>query len=132
MPVAQTLASLRTRPAQPFGFRYDIGIYFGVRLTPFALASFFANALAGMAQLGDQTGFLILGEGSGDLAHHLPRDLVAGLIGRGVRIELCGATAKAYGWINDDLLPNIAVNTDAMARTIQLVQQGFIKISEAV
>jgi intracellular sulfur oxidation DsrE/DsrF family protein len=56
--------------------------------------------------------------------------LVADLVKRGVRIELCGATAKAHGWINADLLPDIAVNTDAMARTAQLVQQGFVKISE--
>jgi len=56
--------------------------------------------------------------------------LLADLAKRGVRIELCGATAKAHGWINADLLPDIAVNTDAMARTAQLVQQGFVKISE--
>ena len=49
---------------------------------------------------------------------------------RGVAIELCGATAKAHHWGNDDLLPNIKVNTDAMARTTQLVQAGFVKITE--
>ena len=49
---------------------------------------------------------------------------------RGVSIELCGATAKAHHWANDDLLPNIKVNTDAMARTTQLVQGGFVKITE--
>jgi hypothetical protein len=36
-----------------------------------------ADALAGVAQLGDQTRFLVFGEGSGDLAHHLPRRVVA-------------------------------------------------------
>ena len=36
-----------------------------------------ADALARVAQLGHQTGFLILGEGTGDLAHHLPRRVVA-------------------------------------------------------
>lgn len=56
--------------------------------------------------------------------------LVANLIKRGARVELCGATAKAHGWNNADLLPDIKVNTDAMARTAQLVQQGFVKISE--
>jgi intracellular sulfur oxidation DsrE/DsrF family protein len=56
--------------------------------------------------------------------------LVADLDEQGVRLELCGATAKAHGWTNKDLLPDIAVNTDAMARTVQLVQQGFVKISE--
>lgn len=58
------------------------------------------------------------------------KDLVADLTRRGVRVELCGATAKAHGWGNADLLPDIKVNTDAMARTTQLVQQGFVKITE--
>jgi intracellular sulfur oxidation DsrE/DsrF family protein len=58
------------------------------------------------------------------------RDMVAGLVKRGVKVELCGATAKAHNWGNADLLPDIKVNTDAMARTAQLVQQGFVKISE--
>jgi hypothetical protein len=60
------------------------------------------------------------------------RKLVADVVSRGVAIELCGATAKAYGWGNENLLPNIKVNTDAMARTVQLVPQGFIKITEAI
>jgi intracellular sulfur oxidation DsrE/DsrF family protein len=60
------------------------------------------------------------------------RELVADLMNRGVKVELCGATAKAHGWGNEDLLPHIEVNTDAMARTTQLVQQGFIKITEAI
>ena len=58
------------------------------------------------------------------------KNLVADLIKRGVRVELCGATAKAHHWGNADLLPDIKVNTDAMARTTQLVQQGFVKITE--
>ncbi len=58
------------------------------------------------------------------------KDLVGNLIKRGVKIELCGATAKAHHWGNADLLPEILVNTDAMARTAQLVQQGFVKITE--
>jgi intracellular sulfur oxidation DsrE/DsrF family protein len=58
------------------------------------------------------------------------RDLVQDLMRRGVQIELCGATAKAHGWGNDDLLPGVKVNTDAMARTTQLVQAGFVKITE--
>ncbi|WIX76828.1 DsrE family protein [Amycolatopsis carbonis] len=59
------------------------------------------------------------------------RQLVADLVARGVRVELCGATAKAHHWGNEDLLPDILVNTDAMARTIQLVQEGYIKITES-
>jgi intracellular sulfur oxidation DsrE/DsrF family protein len=60
------------------------------------------------------------------------KNLVADLIKRGVRVELCGATAKAHHFGNADLLPDIKVNTDAMAktRTTQLVQQGFVKITE--
>ena len=58
------------------------------------------------------------------------KDLIADLMKHGVRVELCGATARAHGWGNMDLLPDIKVNTDAMARTTQLVQQGFVKISE--
>lgn len=59
------------------------------------------------------------------------RKLVTDLMGKGVRVELCGATAKAHGWENADLIPDIKINTDAMARTTQLVQQGFVKISES-
>ncbi len=58
------------------------------------------------------------------------KNLVADLIDKGVKVELCGATAKVNGWGNSDLLPRIKVNLDAMARTIQLVQQGFVKITE--
>jgi intracellular sulfur oxidation DsrE/DsrF family protein len=58
------------------------------------------------------------------------KDLVSDLQKRGVKVELCGATAKAHGWGNEDLLADIKVNTDAMARTTQLVQQGFVKITE--
>ena len=58
------------------------------------------------------------------------KDLVADLMKRGVRVELCGATAKAHHRGNTDLLPGIKINTDAMARTTELVQQGFVKITE--
>jgi intracellular sulfur oxidation DsrE/DsrF family protein len=58
------------------------------------------------------------------------RELVSDLMKRGVKIELCGATAKVHNWANEDLLPGVTVNTDAMARTTQLVQQDFVKITE--
>jgi hypothetical protein len=48
-----------------------------------------------------------------------------------VKIELCGATAKAHNYGNEDLLPKVKINTDAMSRTIQLVEEGFVKISES-
>ena len=59
------------------------------------------------------------------------KKLVTDLMGRGVRVELCGATARVHGWNNADTIPGIKINTDAMARTTQLVQQGFVKISES-
>lgn len=59
------------------------------------------------------------------------RKLVTDLMEKGVQVELCGATAKVHGWGNADTLPGIKINTDAMARTTQLVQKGFVKISES-
>ena len=76
LPVAKPVASLGACPSQPLGFRDDIGVQLGVRLTSLAFASFFANALSRVAQLGYQTGLLIFGEGTGDLAHHLSRWVV--------------------------------------------------------
>ena len=58
------------------------------------------------------------------------KELISELQKRGLQVELCGATAKVHNWGNADLLPGIKVNTDAMARTTQLVQQGFVKITE--
>jgi intracellular sulfur oxidation DsrE/DsrF family protein len=58
------------------------------------------------------------------------KKLVADLMNRGAQIELCGATAKGHKWGNTDLLPGVKVNTDAMARTTQLVREGFVKITE--
>ena len=59
------------------------------------------------------------------------RKLVTDLMEKSVQVELCGATAKVHGWGNADIIPGIKVNTDAMARTTQLVQDGFVKISES-
>ena len=58
------------------------------------------------------------------------KGLLADLMRRGLEVELCGATARVHKWGNEDLLPGIKVNTDAMARTTELVQQGFVKITE--
>ena len=58
------------------------------------------------------------------------KELIASLMSRGVQVELCGATARIHRWGNEDLLQGIKVNTDAGARMIQLVQQGFVKITE--
>jgi len=39
------------------------------------------------------------------------KDLIFDLQKRDVKVELCGATAKAHGWGNEDLLADIKVNT---------------------
>lgn len=74
-----------------------------------------------------------------DAAYNAERNVVTGnpyralssdLMKRGVQIELCGATAKVHKWGNADLLAGVKVNTDAMARTTQLVQEGFVKMTE--
>ena len=58
------------------------------------------------------------------------KELIAALISRGMHVELCGATARMHHWGNEDLLPGIKVTSDAGARMIQLVRQGFVKITE--
>lgn len=58
------------------------------------------------------------------------KQLLCDLMKRGVQVELCGATAAVHHWGNEDLLPNIPVNTNAMARITQLVQDGFVQITE--
>ena len=57
--------------------------------------------------------------------------VIEGLIAKGAQIELCGATARAMGWGNADLIPGIKINRNAMARLTQLVRRGFVKITEA-
>ena len=59
------------------------------------------------------------------------KPVVADLLRKGAQVELCGATARANGWGNADLIPGVKVNRNAMARLTQLVQQGYVKISEA-
>lgn len=74
-----------------------------------------------------------------DQAYNTERNIVTGnpykqllldLMKRGVQVELCGATAKVHNWGNEDVFPGVKINTDAMARLTQLVQEGFVKISE--
>ena len=39
--------------------------------------------------------------------------------------------ARLVEALNQHVIPGIKINTDAMARTTQLVQEGFVKISES-
>ena len=58
------------------------------------------------------------------------RQMLAELMKSGVEVELCGATATVHNWGNDDLLPGVKVNTNAMARMSELARQGFVQITE--
>jgi len=51
-----------------------------------------------------------------------------GIMGKGVQLELCGATAKGNHWGNANLLPGIKVNVNAMVRVTQLEQEGYTMI----
>jgi intracellular sulfur oxidation DsrE/DsrF family protein len=56
------------------------------------------------------------------------KGLLNGLMGKGVQLELCGATAKGNHWGNANLLPGIKVNVNAMVRVTQLEQEGYTLI----
>jgi len=53
------------------------------------------------------------------------KELLNGLMQKGVQLELCGATAKANHWGNANLLPGVKVNVNAMVRLAELQQQGY-------
>jgi intracellular sulfur oxidation DsrE/DsrF family protein len=45
-----------------------------------------------------------------------------------LQIEECAISMKNNGWGNPDLLPGVKVNSGAVGRLIQLVQEGYIQI----
>ena len=53
---------------------------------------------------------------------------IADLQKQGVRIEGCAYSMKVHHWGNADLLPGVKVNTGAVGRLIQLVQDGYVQI----
>jgi intracellular sulfur oxidation DsrE/DsrF family protein len=56
------------------------------------------------------------------------KDLIAVLIKQGVQIEECAVSMKNHQWGNEDLLPGVRVNTGAVGRLIQLIQEGYAQI----
>jgi intracellular sulfur oxidation DsrE/DsrF family protein len=56
------------------------------------------------------------------------KDLIAQLIKQGVQIEECAVSMKSHGWVNEDLLPRVKVNTGAVGRLIQLTQEGYVQL----
>lgn len=56
------------------------------------------------------------------------KGMVEHLILQGAQIEECAVTMKANTWSNENLLPGVKVNTGAIGRIIELVQQGYVMI----
>jgi intracellular sulfur oxidation DsrE/DsrF family protein len=56
------------------------------------------------------------------------KGLIAELMKQGVQIEECSVSMKNHQWGNEDLLPGVKVNTGAVGRLIQLVQEGYVQI----
>jgi intracellular sulfur oxidation DsrE/DsrF family protein len=56
------------------------------------------------------------------------KDFISQLIKQRVQIEECAVSMKAHGWSNEDLLPGVRVNTGAVGRLIQLMQEGYVQI----
>ena len=54
--------------------------------------------------------------------------IVAALRKQGVQIEECRVSMMAHHWGNADLLPGVLVNGGAVARLIELQQQGYVQI----
>lgn len=54
--------------------------------------------------------------------------MIAGLMKQGVQIEECAVSMKGHHWSNADLLPGVKVNAGALARLIELQQEGYIQI----
>ena len=56
------------------------------------------------------------------------KGIIADLLKQGIHIEECAVSMKAHNWGNEDLLPGVKVNTGAVGRIIQLVQEGYVQI----
>lgn len=56
------------------------------------------------------------------------KEAIAGLLKQGVEIEQCAVTMKAHNWGNANLLPGVKVDDGAVARVIELVQDGFVQL----
>ena len=56
------------------------------------------------------------------------KGLFTELLQQGVQIEECAVSMKGHHWGNADLLPGVKVNTGAIGRLIQLIQQGYVQM----
>ena len=56
------------------------------------------------------------------------KGLIDNLIKQGTQIEECAITMKSNAWGSENLLPGVKVNTGAVGRIVQLVQDGYVMI----
>lgn len=56
------------------------------------------------------------------------KGMVEDLIKQGVQIEECVVTMQANKWVNENLLPGVKVDSGAVGRIVQLVQEGYVMI----
>lgn len=56
------------------------------------------------------------------------KQLIADLLDKNVQLEVCAVAMKMHHWTNRDLLPGIKVNSGAIGRIIQLVQEGYVRL----
>lgn len=54
------------------------------------------------------------------------KQAMAKLLKENVHLEVCSVALKEHHWTNRDLLAGVKVNTDAIMRVIQLVQEGYV------
>jgi intracellular sulfur oxidation DsrE/DsrF family protein len=121
---------------------FDIGHTVYVGDMPFCIGDL--NLLAGdysngntkgqiVAVLHGNAAYVVLNDNAYNVNRHVETGnpygkLIAGWMKQGVRVELCGATARSNHWGNADLIPGVKVNTDAMIRVTQLEEQGYTLI----
>lgn len=56
------------------------------------------------------------------------KETIAALIKENVQVEVCAFAMKMHHWTNADVLPDVKVNSGAIGRIVQLVQQGYVQI----
>lgn len=56
------------------------------------------------------------------------KGMVENLIKQGAHVEECAITMKAKKWGNENLLPGVKVNSGALGRIVQLVQEGYVML----
>jgi len=80
-----------------------------------------------------KAGYMLLNDKMYDKVRHVATGnpyakYIAMLQKEGVDIEECAVTMHGHHWGNADLLPGVQVNSGAVGRIIQLVQEGYVQI----